>query len=55
MKPEIYNAYTAWFEEIWREYDLLIAAGCLSVLAFMGLMFVCCIYILWLFGEILED
>jgi len=55
MNPTYYNAFAAWFEAFWREYDLLIAAGCLGVLAFLGLMFVSYVFILWLFGEILED
>ena len=55
MNPTYYNAYAAWFEAFWREYDLLIAAGCLGVLAFIGFAAICAGYIIFLFGEILED
>jgi len=55
MNPTYYNAYTAWFEAFWREYDLLIAAGCVGGLALLGFAIVCALYILWLFDAILED
>jgi hypothetical protein len=55
MNPTYYNAFAAWFEAFWREYDLLIAAGCLGVLALLGLAFISFLYAVWMFGEILED
>jgi hypothetical protein len=54
MNPTYYNAFTTWFDAIWKEYDLLIAAGCVGLLALIGLAIVCMLYIIWLFGEILE-
>lgn len=55
MNPVYYNAYTAWFTAFWREYDLLIAAGCVGGLALLGFAIVCALYILWLLDAILED
>jgi len=53
MNPHYYNLYTAAFNSVWNEFDLLIFAGMIGILAFFGLMAICAAYILWTFEEIL--
>lgn len=47
MNPIYYNKYAAFIQHIWREYDLLIAAGVIACLAFIGLWAIGFVYLKW--------
>lgn len=47
MNPVYYNKFAAFVQHFWREYDLLIAAGVIGTLAFIGLWAIGFLYVKW--------